>query len=167
MRSLQLQRLVASSSPTLHRAWLVSYRWPAPAITHSHITISPERAQSITRGKGSLKWESELGHRPWQCTSRAFTVISTLKFPAVPSASDFLLHQPPGTGTLSAHSLHGLFSDGLQQGLLTPSETFSCASFIAVEAWSVFQELQFRNSAPEGSWPQKQRKEPSLDITFL
>lgn len=46
------------------------------------------------------------------------SVISTFTFPPVPSVSKFLLLQPPGTGPLTARSLRGPSSEGLQQGLL-------------------------------------------------
>lgn len=49
-------------------------------------------------------------------------------FAPVTSASDFLLHQPPGTATSSGHYLAALFSDGPQWGLLTPSESWRFAA---------------------------------------
>ena len=67
------------------------------------------------------------------------------------SASDFLLPQPPGTGTLSPHSLHGLFSDDPQWGSLTYSETWRfssdfcfSSSFFDLHSVSAVQELGTR-----------------------
>lgn len=135
--------------PQPHRAWQVSYQCPTVGIAHPHITLplpEPRAAQEV-QDPPSQGMCSGLGHPPWLNTSRAFRSTSPLDFPPVTSASDFLLHHLPGTGTLSGYFPRGLFWDGLHRGWPTPSNIWGLASvlyFFRLASGSAVQELGSR-----------------------